>query len=65
MTDNVRFNTFLTPRGKRLEYLISVPATFEAGGTYPALLALPPGEQTRDLAMDAPILKQIIQRHCD
>ena len=46
-----RFKTILTKRGKRLEYLLSVPKAFEIGGTYPALVALPPGEQTRDLVL--------------
>jgi surfactin synthase thioesterase subunit len=45
------FNTVLTPRGKSLEYFISLPRKFEAGGTYPTLLALPPGEQTRDMTL--------------
>jgi predicted peptidase len=51
MANHFDFNTFLTPRGKQLEYLISVPEAFEVGGTYPTLLALPPGDQTRDLVM--------------
>ena len=51
MANHLDFNTVITPRGKRLEYLISVPETFEVGGTYPALLALPPGDQTREMAL--------------
>lgn len=44
------FHTFSTSRGKELGYLLSMPHDFGLEKTYPALLALPPGEQTRGLA---------------
>jgi dipeptidyl aminopeptidase/acylaminoacyl peptidase len=50
MASPIDFNTLLTSRGKQLEYLFSVPKAFELGRTYPTLLALPPGDQTRELA---------------
>jgi pimeloyl-ACP methyl ester carboxylesterase len=51
MNNHFTFNTVLTSRGKQLQYLFSVPKDFKTGETYPTLLALPPGEQTRDLVM--------------
>lgn len=44
------FYNFRTSRGKQLEYLLSFPQRFSPEIAYPTLLALPPGEQTRELA---------------
>jgi pimeloyl-ACP methyl ester carboxylesterase len=46
-----RFRSITTNRGKELEYLLSLPKNFQPGNNYPALLALPPGEQSRELAL--------------
>jgi hypothetical protein len=51
MINSFDFQTFLTSRGKQLEYLLSVPNGFKVGASYPILLALPPGDQTREMAM--------------
>lgn len=45
------FNFVTTPRGKKLEYLLSTPKNFHSGNSRPALLIFPPGEQTRELAL--------------
>lgn len=51
MTERFTFRTLYTSRGKQLSYLLSTPKEFEAGRPHPTLLALPPGEQTRELAL--------------
>ena len=51
MDELSNFNSLFTARGKQLEYLFSVPKMFEVGGAYPTLLALPPGDQTREMAL--------------
>ncbi|HUS94077.1 MAG TPA: hypothetical protein VMZ24_02750 [Patescibacteria group bacterium] len=51
MVDPLHFNTIHTSRGKQLEYLYTVPSEFKPGNSYPALLALPAGDQTREMAL--------------
>ena len=49
MNSLAKFNSFKTSRGKQLEYLLSMPEGTTPGSDYRVLLALPPGDQTRDL----------------
>lgn len=50
MVRSFSINTLTSPRGKHLEYLLSLPEEFKTNRAYPALLAIPPGEQTMELA---------------
>ncbi|MFM9957232.1 MAG: nuclear transport factor 2 family protein [Phycisphaerales bacterium] len=43
----------LTNDGRQLDYLLVLPAGFDSARAYPVLLALPPGNQTRELAQTA------------
>jgi predicted esterase len=43
------FRTLTSPRGKELEYVLSLPEQFDVENEYRVILAIPPGEQTRSL----------------
>jgi len=42
------YKILTTPRGKKLEYFLSLPKDFDADKTYRTILALPPGAQTKE-----------------
>lgn len=47
--DNVSgFKTLTTPRGKSLEYFLSLPKDFDKDKTYRTILAISPGAQTKE-----------------
>ena len=43
-----KYKFLTTPRGKKLEYLLSLPKDFDAAKTYHTILAIPPGDQTKE-----------------
>ncbi len=45
----VRYESMTLADGAVIEYALVLPAGFDAGRTYPVLLALPPGPQTREM----------------
>lgn len=45
----IRYETLSLQNGTEIEYAIVLPDKFDASQTYPILLALPPGGQTRDM----------------
>jgi dipeptidyl aminopeptidase/acylaminoacyl peptidase len=42
------FKSLTTPRGKSLEYFLSLPKDFDKDKTYRTMLAIPPGAQTKE-----------------
>ena len=42
------YKTLETSRGKKFEYYLHLPATFDAEKTYRTILAIPPGDQTEE-----------------
>jgi len=43
------YKVLTMPRGKKLEYFLSLPKDFDVNKTYRTILAIPPGEQTKSL----------------
>ena len=48
MDTTTGFKTLTTPRGKKLEYYLSLPENFDANKTYRTILAIPPGAQNKN-----------------
>ena len=48
MGSTTGYKTLTTPRGKSLEYFLSLPKDFDKDKTYRTIFAIPPGEQTKE-----------------
>ncbi|MEK6221147.1 MAG: hypothetical protein N2D54_02765 [Chloroflexota bacterium] len=48
MSPSQKFYTYMTVRGKKIEYFLSVPVDYDPTKAYATMLALPPGAQTKE-----------------